>query len=260
MTANCNQQVGMTALSLASTDMFVLDSNRQFQPAPPRTLLSETYIADFDAVRMLGRATGSSRTDDQTALAPFWEGNASVHWNQAANQIARANHSSMSRNSRLLALLNLAMADTAFTIWRAKRDFGGDPNEVTWRPWTAILLADTDGIGATVPDSEWRPLVATPCHPEYPAGHPAQNGAAARVLLSHFADAQRFTLTTRIVVMGVPVDLEPRTYESISQARADGNDARVWGGMHYPSTVAISDGVGAAIAEYVDAKAMQRIR
>ena len=114
--------------------MFVLDSNRQFQPAPPRTLLSETYIADFDAVRMLGRATGSSRTDDQTTLAPFWEGNASVHWNQAANQIAHANHSSMSGNNRLLAQLNLVMADTAFTIWRAKRDFGGDPNEVTWRP------------------------------------------------------------------------------------------------------------------------------
>ena len=260
MTANCNQLVGMTALSLASTDMFVLDGNRQFQPAPPRALLSEPYLADFDAVKMLGGATGSSRNDKQTALAPFWEGNASVHWNQAANQMARANHSSMSRNSRLLALLNLAMADTAFTIWRAKRDFGGDPNEVTWRPWTAILLADTDGIGVTLADTAWRPLVATPCHPEYPAGHPAQNGAAASVLLRHFADAQRFTLTTRILVGGVPVDLEPQLYESISQARADGNDARVWGGMHYPSTVAISAGVGAAIAAYVDANAMQRIR
>jgi hypothetical protein len=260
MTPNCNQQVGMTALSLASTDMFVLDTNRQFQPAPPRILLSETYVADFNAVKTLGRSAGSSRTGDQTALAPFWEGNASVHWNQAANQIARANHLSMARNSRLLALLNLAMADTAFTIWRAKRDFGEDPLEVTWRPLTAILLADSDGNDATVPDSEWRPLVATPCHPEYPAGHPAQNGAAASVLLSHFADAQRFTLTTRVLVMGVPVDLEPHTYDSISQARTDGNDARVWGGMHYPSTVSISDSVGAAIAEYVDAKAMQRIR
>jgi hypothetical protein len=166
----------------------------------------------------------------------------------------------LSRNSRLLAVLNLAMADRAFTIWRAKRDFGGDPTEVTWRPWTAILLADIDLNGATVSDSEWRPLVATPCHPEYPAGHPAQNGAAASVLLSHFADAQRVTLTTRIVVMGTPVDLEPRTYDSISQARTDGNDARVWGGMHYPSTVAISDSVGASIAEYVNTKAMQRSR
>ena len=131
MTPNCNQQVGMTALSLASTDMFVLDSNRQFQPAPPRTLLSETYVADFNAVKTLGRSTGSSRTGDQTALAPFWEGNASVHWNQAANQIARANHLSMARNSRLLAVLNLAMADTAFTIWRAKRDFGEVPTDPT---------------------------------------------------------------------------------------------------------------------------------
>src|SRR5918995_1238971 len=101
---------------------------------------------DFTAVKSLGRRTGSTRTDDQTALAPFWEGNASVHWNQAANQIARANHLSMSDANRLLAGLNIAMADTAFTIWSAKRHYGADPAEVTWRPLTAITLADKDGI------------------------------------------------------------------------------------------------------------------
>jgi hypothetical protein len=42
-----------------------------------------------------------------------------------------------------------------------------------------------------------------------------------------------------------------RTYTSISAARADGNNARVWGGMHYPSTVAISDAAGEAIANFV---------
>jgi len=52
---------------------------------------------------------------------PFWEGNASVHWNQAANQTARANHLSMSDSDRLLAALNIAMADTALTIRSAKR-------------------------------------------------------------------------------------------------------------------------------------------
>jgi hypothetical protein len=215
-------------------------------------------VTDFKTVKALGGANGSIRTTDQTALGPFWEGNASVHWNQAANQIARANHLSMSKSNRLLAVLNLAMADTAFTIWRAKRDYGGLVTEVTWRPWTAILLADTDGNGATAPDPEWRPLVATPCHPEYPAGHPGQNGTAASVLLSHFADAQTFTLTTRLMVMGQPVDV-PWTYTSISQARRDGNNARVWGGMHYPSTVDVSDDVGAAVANYVNANAMNRI-
>ena len=51
-----------------------------------------------------------------------------------------------------------------------------------------------------------------------------------------------------------------RTYTSITHARADGNKARVWGGMHYPSTVAISDAMGEAIAKYVNHHAMKRRR
>ena len=180
---------------------------------------------------------------------PFWEGNASVHWNQAANQIARANHVSISDSNRLLALLNIAMADTAITIWSAKRFYGDIPGEVTWRPATSIPLADSDGNPDTVLDLAWQPLVNTPCHPEYPAGHPSLNGAAATVLLSHFSDLQMFTLTTP----GQP----NRTYTSIARARSDGNDARVWGGMHYPSTVAISDALGESIADYVNRHSMQ---
>jgi hypothetical protein len=245
----------MSAQSLASTEPFVVPSSEKFRPGPPRPLSSATYTQDFNAVKALGRATGSTRTGDQTALAPFWEGNASVHWNQAANQIARANHLSMSRSNRLLALLNLAMADTAFTTWSAKRHYGNIDTEVTWRPVTAIVLADTDGIPETTPDLDWMPLVTTPAHPEYPAGHPSQNGAAATVLLSYFDDAQMFTLTTRLA--GVDVS---RTYTSISQARTDGNNARVWGGMHYPSTVAVSDTLGEAVANYVNLNAMQPLR
>ena len=116
---------------------------------------------------------------------------------------------------------------------------------------TAITLAAADGNTGTEADVDWKPLVPTPSHPEYPAGHPSLNGAAASVLLAHFSDRQTFKLTTA----GQP----DRTYTSIRQARADGNNARVWGGMHYPSTVAISDAVGRAIARYVDRNSMQRL-
>ena len=247
----------MSAQALAFTSPFVVVNTIQFQPDPPRGLLSPTYTDDFNAVKALGRKTGSIRTEDQTALARFWEGNASVHWNQAANQICTANHLSMSDSSRLFAVLNIAMADTAFTIWTAKRWYGAIPTEVTWRPVTAIPLAELDGNPDTTLDPDWLPLVTTPSHPEYPAGHPAQNGAAATVLLSRFPDAQTFTLTTRT---SAGVDLPSRTYTSISAARADGDNARVWGGMHYPSTVIISDGVGEAIANYVNLNAMQAVR
>ena len=74
----------------------------------------------------------------------------------------------------------------------------------------------------------------------------------ATVLLSHFRDTQTFTLTTT----GQP----SRTYTSILRARSDGNDARVWGGMHYPSTVRISDAEGEAIANYINEHSMQRLR
>ena len=160
----------MSAQGLAFTDMFVLVNNTQFDPGPPRGLTSAAYTNDFNAVKALGRRTGSTRTEDQTALAPFWEGNASVHWNQAANQIARANHLSMSDSNRLLAVLNIAMADTAFTIWSAKRFYGADPVEVTWRPVTAIPLANTDGNPDTAPDPDWLPLVNTPSSPGIPRG------------------------------------------------------------------------------------------
>lgn len=115
---------------------------------------------------------------------------------------------------------------------------------------TSIPLADADGDPDTTPDPDWLPLVNTPSHPEHPAGHPSLNGAAATVLLKYFRRAhQTFTLTTS--------GLSSRTYTSIAQARSDGNNARVWGGMHYPSTVEISDGVGHAIANYVHRHAMQ---
>jgi hypothetical protein len=142
----------MSAQALAFTAMFVLVNNTQFEPGPPRSLTSATYTDDFNAVEALGRQTGSTPTGDQAALALFWDGNASVHWNQAANQIARANHLSTSDANRLLAVLNIAMADTAFTTWSGKRFYGGVPTAVTWRPVTAIPLADTDRNPDTAPD------------------------------------------------------------------------------------------------------------
>jgi len=243
----------MASQSLAFTQPFVLASATQFQPPAPRGLLTATYIDDFNTVKNFGRASGSLRTVEQTVLAPFWDGNASVHWNQAANQMARANGLSMSKANRLLAVLNIAMADTMFTTWNAKRHYAAIDTDVTWRPITAITLAETDGNPATEAELDWLPLMNTPAHPEYPAGHPSLNGAGATVLLSCFDDAQTFTLTTR----ANNADLPNQTYTSISQARIDGNNARIWGGMHYPSTVAISNQLGETIANYINEHAMQ---
>ena len=38
----------------------------------------------------------------------------------------------------------------------------------------AIPMAEADGNPDTTPDADWLPLVNTPSHPEYPAGHPVE--------------------------------------------------------------------------------------
>ena len=76
----------------------------------------------------------------------------------------------MSASNRLLAVLNLAMADTAITTWAAKRFYGSVAGEVTWRPVTAIPMAGTDGNADTEADAAWLPLINTPSHPSIQPG------------------------------------------------------------------------------------------
>ncbi|HTH02935.1 MAG TPA: hypothetical protein VL882_21825, partial [Vicinamibacterales bacterium] len=59
------------------------------------------------------------------------------------------------------------------------------------------------------------------------------------------------------VIAGVVTDVLSRDYTSISQARSDGNNARVWGGMHYPSTVVVGNQLGENVANYIIQNAMQ---
>ena len=154
--------------------------------------------------------------------------------------------------NRLLAVLNIAMADTAFTIWSAKRFYGDDAgagdvaagyrHPAGRRRWQSGHGSPTSTGCLSSTRRRTRNIL-----PDIPVSM----GRPRAVLLGHFSDGQTFTLTTP----GQP----NRTYTSIRQARADGNNARVWGGMHYPSTVAISDAVGRAIARYVDRNSMQRL-
>jgi hypothetical protein len=64
----------MSAQGLAFTTMFVLDSNTQFRPGPPRALTSPAYTNDFNTVKLLGRNTAQALTDDQRLLAPILGG------------------------------------------------------------------------------------------------------------------------------------------------------------------------------------------
>src|SRR5205814_3564848 len=102
-----------------------LSSPIQFRPAAPPALDSADYAAALNEVKAKGRATGSTRTADETQTALFWaDGLGTVtppgHWDQIAMQLAAAQGNSLSANARLFAELNVALADAAIAAWDAK--------------------------------------------------------------------------------------------------------------------------------------------
>lgn len=251
--------------NISFTAPFVLTSNTQFQSAFPRpwaTLDSAAYAASFNEVATMGVKTGSSRTLDKTHIAFFFNGYATNDYIEAAIQIAKTRQTSRRKNSRIFALLTIAMHDTSVTVFRAKRDFGTNPADVTWRPILAIPKAELDGNPNTAPISGWVPLITTPNHPEFPASHPGSHGSGSRVLQHFFGDVNAFELhpAFNTAFPGPPEGgVKPRHYTRISDMAQEGIDARTYGGMHFRGASNATAVVGAQIAHYILANAARSV-
>jgi hypothetical protein len=226
----------------------------QFRPNGPPALTSARYTADFNETKMMGSISSAVRTSDQTIYAWFWNASTATYiWNHLADLLiergdrdedddsgaAVERTNSLLENARVLALLDLAMADAGIACWEAKYHY------VSWRPVTAIPLADTDGNPATSPDPSWMPLFTTPNHPEYPSGHSTVSGAAAVVLASFFGEKRHFIMDNDLLI-GVT-----RSFKTFSDALDEVRNARVFAGIHFRSACGDGQAVGVQVADWV---------
>ena len=153
---------------------------------------------------------------------------------RAGARIAARYNRSLADNARMFAMLFLAGADAAITVWNDKAKYS------FWRPITAIQLAGTDGNPQTVADPTWLPLINTPPYPDMPSGLSSLSGSSARTLQDFFrTDRLAFGTTNSIGIT--------RNYASFSQAVDEVVNARVWSGIHFRH----ADEVGAAIGKRV---------
>ena len=218
-----------------------IKSPNQFRPAGPPSLTSEQYATVFNEVKTMGSADNSPRTPDQTLLAIFWAGNTPSFWNRIANSVIN-DHPGLTliRKARVLALLNIAMADAGIACWDAKYHYQ------FWRPITAVTLADQDGNPDTVVDPSWTPLLGvTPAHPEYVSGHSTISAAGASVLAHFFGDNTAFLIDSERVP-GVW-----RAFPSFSQAVLEIHNARVFAGIHFRSSCLEGSALGTKVARFV---------
>ena len=233
---------------LAYTAPWAIDDPANFLPPGPPALGSTRYAIDFAEVQLMGRVNSATRSADGTLLSVLWNGNTPGLWNRVAVQLVERNDLSLLEKARVLAAMNVAIADAVICCWRAKYTYS------FWRPVTAIPLAETDGNDATIADTTWTPLLTTPNHPEYPSGHSSQSGAASAVLAAFFGDENEFVLTSE-TTPGVT-----RPFSSLSAAALEAADARVFGGIHFRSACVDAQAMGRQVAVYVLANAMQRVR
>lgn len=200
-----------------------------FVPKAPPALHTAKYAREVAQVQELGAVNSATRTPDQTQIAQFWANGAGTatppgHWNQIARILIAQQGLTLGEEARLMALLNIAMADAAMVSWNAKYTYD------LWRPVTAIREADTDGNDRTVPDPSWTPLLVTPPFPEYTSGHSTFSGAAAAVLGNFFGDDNIAFTAESDDVPGVF-----RSYPSFSAAAAESGMSRIYGGIHFMS-------------------------
>jgi hypothetical protein len=221
--------------TLATTTPFSLTSPSQFRPAGPPSLTSARYAADLAEVAAVGGLTGSARTAEQTETARFWQlDTPPAQWDRVADALAEANHLNLLKTARLLALVNISLADAIIAVFDAKNAYN------FWRPVTAIDLSDPS----------WRPLMPTPYFQEYPSAHAGVSSAAAAVLASYFGSDASFTVTSA----GMP-GVE-KSFTSFDEAVADVGNARVWAGFHFRFSCDDGAALGRHVAGYVKSHLM----
>jgi len=214
-------------------DPFALASALQFGPGHPYRVTSKRYAADLAEVKALGGddiTTPSARTADQTQVAYFWLESSPLAWNRIARTLADNQGLDEWESARLLALLDLALADGYVSSFGVKY---GNP---FWRPVTAIREAASDGNPATTAEPDWTPLVTTPPIPDHDSAHAVEGGAAAAVFRAFFGtDDLSFSACSRLLPEGTCTDADPtlRSYDSFSAAAQENADSRVLIGFHF---------------------------
>jgi hypothetical protein len=242
---------------------FVLTSQSQFRTPAPPALNSAAYATAYNEVKSVGGdgiVTPTTRTDEQTEIGIFWayDGTPSLCapprlYNQITMRIADLRHTQdVVELARLLALVNVAMADAGIAIWESKfyYDF--------WRPVTGIRESDPgtgptglgDGNNLTNGDITFSPLGApasnlngpnfTPPFPAYPSGHAGFGGALFQILRRFYGkDKIPFTFISDEFNgvtedrNGNPRPLIERSFSSLSEAEEENGQSRIYLGIHW---------------------------
>jgi PAP2 superfamily len=206
---------------------FVLKAGDECAPPAP-TEYSEDSASPFYKQAFEVYTTVKNLTPEQKKIALFWADNPgksftpSGHWLSIATQALQEKDANLAVAAETYAKVGIAVADSFIGCWNIKYKYN------VIRPISYIQASiDPAWNNPKITDP-----VTTPPFPEYPSGHSVQSGAAATVLTSLFGDQYQFTDRT-YVKLGLPA----RTFSSFFEAANEAALSRLYGGIHYMSSI-----------------------
>jgi hypothetical protein len=228
---------------LGDVEPFVIDDAARFSTPGPLDVASSAYAAEFNEVKSLGAAIGSTRTADQTEQARFWSDHTVAMWNRIFRQVSSSQHLTIDENARYFAMLYTTGADAVIACFQDKERHG------FWRPVTAIREAGGDGNPATSPDAEWSPLISNPPYPDHPSGANCVTSAFVWTLRDFFGTNQMAFSATHST-LGIT-----RSFTHFSHALGEVRHARVYAGLHFMTADSQAVNLGREVAKWRDGHA-----
>ena len=203
------------------------------------------YEKEVDEVYQIGKQVNKQQQD----IAYFWDDNAFVmnvaghvmyaskkmtpggHWLAIAQTVARQKKLNMMRTVEAYALTSFALSDGFISCWDEK--------------YRSRMIRPETVINKYI-DPKWTPFLQTPPFPEYPSGHSTITAAAATVLTSLIGDNIPFTDSTEFKYgHGV------RSFKSFRDAANEASISRLYGGIHYRSSLMNGQASGERIGKWV---------
>jgi PAP2 superfamily len=228
---------------LAFMRPFTLQAPWQFRVGPPPRLTGSRYARDLGETQAYGSATSTLRTLEQTAVAQFWNANATSQTNIMIAGVVNAHGMDAVDAARSFAIADIVDTDAGIACWDSKYHYQ------LWRPVTAIQHADIDNNPATTADTTWTPLLTTPNHPEYPAAHGCVTAAESELLTS-ILHTRNIQVDYQGAVGGASTLTTTRHYATAADLREEIVNARVWAGLHYRNSGIAGVHLGRAVARY----------
>ena len=207
---------------------FLIQSSSQFRTAPPPALDSAQWAAEFNEVKSLGRATGSTRTTSRRTSPSGGRAHPVLSWNEVARQLIARNRPRRRRQRQ---------APRAAEPERGGRGDQLLERQVPLRLLAAVERDPTSGGGRQpAPRIPTRPgRRSSPRRiPSGPRGTTASTPHTSPCCGCSSATTpwRAFQITSTFVNPGGPA---VRTFDTFSQPLTELIEARIWAGLHYRS-------------------------